>query len=470
MVAPMEQNRVPSSTRLRFFIVVGAAAFFLFALLTHRFAVNNEYYFLWVWRRLPWRIYWINLPLSVPFFFAQYIFRRGARSHFFALALLWLSCFLLMLGCAACELDPPSLGRVAQIVLNPFDTGFFLDARDLKLNGISIHDLLQHYPNILPQLTGHARNKPPGVILFHSAVISLMGAGTNGALTSGIVIGMLAALGPAAVYVFIRYFTGDRDAAFTGASFMALCPGPLIFFPVFDQIYPLLTAGITILWARAIDRDRLGDSIALGILAALVTLTTYLLALLGFFLIGYAALRIWIKPRARPRRILLHAAVAIAAFVGFYLVLCAVSGFDPVATFRRAIYVERVTSTQWYAVTAHRPRLLPGTIPWDFYSFAIGSGWISYLLAAFYFMSTASDPGRRRRLPIALLCIAQLLLVAVTNLVPGENWRVWIFMMPMLILPVALELKTWSFAQRCTVYIALLLLTLAICQNLIVRS
>ena len=69
-----------------------------------------------------------------------------------------------------------------------------------------------------------------------------------------------------------------------------------------------------------------------------------------------------------------------------------------------------------------------------------------------------------------MLCIAQLLLVALTNLAPGENWRVWLFMMPMLMLPIGLELKTWSFAHRCVVYLMLLVLSLAICQNMLVRQ
>jgi hypothetical protein len=465
----MPANRFPGSARWRFIVVIAVGVFFLSALLSHQFHVNSEHYFVWDWRRLPWRIFWINLPLSLPFFFAQRMVRGSARSHFFALSLLWLSSLLLMVGCAACEADPPSIMRVAHIILNRYDTGFFTDARDLRLNGVSIHSLLQHYPNILDQLTGHAFNKPPGVLLFHSGVISLMGSDMNGALASGMLIGMLGALGSAAVYAFIRYFTGDRDAAFTGASFMALCPGPLIFFPVFDQSYPILTAGITILWARAIDRNRFGSSIALGLLAGLATLMSYLLALLAFFLIGYAAFRIWTTPRGNARRILIHAAVALAAFAAFYLVLWGISGFNPIATLRRALLIERVSSTHWYAVTGRPPRRLPGTIPWDFYSFAIGSGWISYVLAGYYFRGASGDPNRRKHLPIALLGIAQLVFVAVSNLVPGETWRVWMFMMPMLILPIGLELKTWSFAQRCTVYLLLLMMTVAICQNMIVR-
>jgi hypothetical protein len=465
----MPANRFPGVVRWRFIVVIAVGVFFLLAVLLHQFQVNNEHYFVWEWRRLPWRIFWINLPLALPFFLAQRMVRGGARSHFFALSLLWLSSLLIMVGCAACEVDPPSIMRVGQIILNRYDTGFFTDARDLRLNGISAHRLLQYYPNILGQLTGHAFNKPPGVLLFHSGVISLMGAGMNGALASGILIGMLGALGSAAVYAFIRHFTGDRDAAFTGASFMALCPGPLIFFPVFDQSYPILTAGITILWARAIDGNRFGSSIALGLLAGLATLMSYLLSLLGFFLIGYAAMRMWRSSRGNGRRILVQAAVALAAFAVFYLVLWGISGFNPIATLRRALFIQRVSSTQWYALTGHAPRRLPGTIPWDFYSFAIGSGWISYVLAGYYLRSASGDPNRRKHLPIVLLGIAQLVFVAVSNLVPGETWRVWIFMMPMLILPVALELKTWSLAQRCAVYFLLLLMTLAICQNMIVR-
>jgi 4-amino-4-deoxy-L-arabinose transferase-like glycosyltransferase len=465
MAARTQTSRVAASTRWRFLAVLAVGIFFLFALLLHKFGVNDEHYFIWSWRRLPARIYWINLPLSLPFFFGQFVSRRPDRSHFFALSLLWLSSLLLMVGFAACETDPPRLNRVAEIIRNPYDTGFFTDARDLKAEGITVRSVLRNYPVILGQLTGHARNKPPGILLFHTAVISLVGADTNGAMVSGLLIGMLGALASAAVYAFIRHFTGDRQAAFTAASFMAICPGLLLFFPMFDQIYPLLTAGLTILWARAIERDRFGNSIALGLLAGLATLTSYLLALLGFFLIGYAAVR-----RYTIRRILLHAAVALAALAAFYLALWCVTGFNPLATLRRGLSVEHATISQWYAMTGHPARRLPGTIPWDFYSFAIGCAWIGYVLAGYFSLAPSSDPKRRQHLPIAVLCIGQLVFVAVTNLVPGENWRVWLFMMPMLMLPIGLELKTWSFAQRCIVYLMLLVLSLAICQNMVVRQ
>ena len=197
------------------------------------------------------------------------------------MSLLWLSSLLLMVGFAACETDPPRLNRIAEIIRNPYDTGFFTDARDLKAEGITVRSLLRNYPVILGQLTGHARNKPPGILLFHTAVISLVGADTNGAMVSGLLIGMLGA-GVGGGLRFHPALHRRPPGRFRGRQLHGDLSRPAVIFPMFDQIYPLLTAGLTISWARAIERDRFGNSIALGLLAGLAMLTSYLLALLGF--------------------------------------------------------------------------------------------------------------------------------------------------------------------------------------------
>jgi hypothetical protein len=123
---------------------------------------------------------------------------------------------------------------------------------------------------------------------------------------------------------------------------------------------------------------------------------------------------------------------------------------------------------QWLAVSGFPPRRLPGTIPWDLYGFAMGSGWIGFLLAAYYFgglifTRSAVTPQAR----IAGLCVAQFVLEAMTGLIQGETERLWIFMMPMLMLPIGLELKNWSVAARMIAFGALLLLTTVICQNIV---
>jgi hypothetical protein len=108
---------------------------------------------------------------------------------------------------------------------------------------------------------------------------------------------------------------------------------------------------------------------------------------------------------------------------------------------------------------------LPGTIATDLYDFALGSGWISYILVGCSILS-ARENKRSGDFWIALLCVIQIVAVAVFGLLQTETARVWIFMLPLLVTPIGLELANWKPWKRVAVYAALLLLTAAMCQSM----
>ncbi len=122
--------------------------------------------------------------------------------------------------------------------------------------------------------------------------------------------------------------------------------------------------------------------------------------------------------------------------------------------------------SQWCASTGFPLRTLPGTIPWDLYSFAMGTGWIGCLLAIYYFL-----PGRHAKsawqFKLCLLCLAQILVVDLTGILPGETIRYWMFMLPLLMIPVGLELSRWGMRGRICAYAALLVLSGVLCQSMI---
>ena len=68
---------------------------------------------------------------------------------------------------------------------------------------------------------------------------------------------------------------------------------------------------------------------------------------------------------------------------------------------------------------------------------------------------------------VVLLCLGQVLLVAVAGLIPTETARVWLFMLPLLMLPVGLELSRWGTGGRMLVYGCLWGLMVLTCQNLV---
>jgi hypothetical protein len=312
----------------------------------------------------------------------------------------------------------------------------------------------------------HPRTKPPGLLLYETAMIDLFGPGRQAAMIAGLTEGVVATFSVFATYAFIHFFTRDRKAAFFGASFFALCPGPVWFFPVFDHCYPIITATVTLLWAMALRKDQLRFSAALGLAYGAVSVVTYLPFVLAFFLLGYAWLKRAEYPACRPARLIRHIAVSLACFVAFYAALWALTAFNPISTFRECLHQQYVLWVWLVKDFAAAPRHIPGTIPADLYDFALGSGWISYLLTAFYFKSALTRRVLDFRTKIALLCVGQILFVAFAGLIQGETARVWIFMLPLLLLPVGMELKTWGSRQRIAVYALLLVLMVIVGQSM----
>jgi hypothetical protein len=441
--------------------VVFVAAFFIRAIYNHRYGLNDTGYFVWSWRHIaPLELFPILL-LAIPFFLAQWLYKPKPALLAIPLLLLMLCSFLLMLEFCYLQSAPHSWRNIANFINNPADNGYIHEAVKIVARGQSIGQLLHEYPRYLPTAVGHVYNKPPGLVLLSIAFVRIFGVDYPASLACGIFIADLAALSVGAAFLFIRYFTANRDAAFYGASFMALCPGFLLYFPQFDQCYPLFTALLCVWWAVALKANSRILSACFGFLFAAVLFVTYLPAALVVFFAGCAAFAN-AEFDLPFRRIASHIAVAIAAFAAFYALLWLATGFDPIATFREASHQEHLHLARYYA-GGNLPRTMPGIIPWNFYNFAIGTGWISFLIVFFYFLSPDTPPRRR----VVFLCLAQILIVGLSGLIGPETWRLWLFLMPMLMVPLGLEMSKWSLGARLAVYAALLLLTTVMFQSLL---
>ena len=57
-------------------------------------------------------------------------------------------------------------------------------------------------------------------------------------------------------------------------------------------------------------------------------------------------------------------------------------------------------------------------------------------------------------------------MVVLVALFPGENARLLLPMMPLLMAPIGFELSRWPLGARLTVYVCLWLITTVICQNM----
>lgn len=422
--------------------------------------VTGPSFWAWPYRYLPaWPTYAALAVAAVPFFIGQVIY--GARDRGRAYTLVALAC--VTLGCLALKLasvlpytDPPGLGFIQTIVENPDATSYYTDAAALR----SAHPegwrgWLPLYPQYMPQLSLHSKTKAPGPVLYWTVVIHFFGVGRTAAIAGGIGVGVLAALAIPVTYVFLRALTRDGEAAFAGASFMSLCPGFVLFFPMFDPAYAILSCAMIGLWAAAVERDDWRAAAGAGAALAAVCWVSFNVLVVGAFMAAYP----FVVARAPFARTAKLAAIALVTGFALLALSLATFGYDPAATFASAWRNQQELLARFGYM-----RPYPRTIPFDLLDFAFGAAWSGAALAIAYFADrTARAEERLTRL--SLLCLAQLVLVAVTGLLQMETARVWNFMLPLLMVPAGIELRAWAPRWRALVYLAAWFAMAAIAQN-----
>ena len=470
-------SRFSDGTKLA---VVLFSTLVLRALLTnHVDGLNGPDYWDWSWRTMDgYRLFPAMLAAATPFFLAQYLHhRRSIGSFTVPLLALMLSTLALQLTAVGIQKKPFGFERITQRVMHPITTSYYTDATSFT----SLNDWLQSFPDSLMSYHTHSRNKPPGPILYYVFLQRIFGVTPRAAAAGGLLVAVLAALSIPACYTLIKLSTeGNREAAFFGASFLALCPGLLLFFPQFDQVYPILTCGLIGSWFLTLRRDRLVCSVAYGALLSIVFFVSYSLLVLGFSLALYAVFFVRERPWQNGVIAVKHVFVALGTFAGLYGVFWLFTGFDPVETFRQSLANQAV-------LAARLDRPYPQSIFFDLTDFALGSGWISVILTFFFLWrktvgtnadddaETGAESGESRpmsgsrhdpSLAMSLLFLFQILTVAVSGLLRTETARVWIFLLPLLMFPIGNELTEWRFFPRLAVYFCLWFLMSSVLQNM----
>lgn len=428
--------------------------------IAHVRRVNGPWYWTWSWRRLNglW-LYPAMLAAAAPFVVAQILFNRGRRRA----ALVCLAAAALALQLTALSFQPPGLiDRMTIIVQHPTITSYFLDAGLLHgQSNITTRELLWQYPDVVLLLHHHARYKPPGLLLFYLALISIFGKSTLAATIGGMIVALVASLAPIATYRMIKTLGQDGDAAFCAASYIALAPSLLLFLPMFDQTYVTLAAALITLYGLTVTRGRWSWAIAFGAAMALALFLSYIFLIFGLFFVVY--LLAWAidhgpRPASRAMMRLLTATAVCAALYGL---LWVTTGFDPIRTFIV------IAKAQTDALT-ELMRPFPQHIFDDLLDFALGAGWIAFLLAGLLLLRWQGDAvtGRQPRHRLVQVALLQIGVVAAAALLPGESARLWMLLLPLLMAPVGFELTNWSPRQRAIVYACLWLVMVAICQNM----
>jgi hypothetical protein len=133
-------------------------------------------------------------------------------------------------------------------------------------------------------------------------------------------------------------------------------------------------------------------------------------------------------------------------------------GYRPLAVFRTAVALQSVLLR-----LISRP--YPQTVFFSLTDFFLGSGWVALVLVVLYLVRHRRGP-LEAETTIVAAGLAQVIVVAVLGVLPGETARIWIFLLPFLMLPVGLELVRWTPAARMAVFASLWLVTLTVARNM----
>jgi hypothetical protein len=409
--------------------------------------INGSRFHRWGWWTPPapiWRLLPVTLAAAIPFAIGLWIFERRNNA---ALALGLLTLSTLLLQSAVIHAQPGGLDRAARIVAHDWTTSYFTDARPL-LN-VPVREWLAAYDKLLPGFHLHSREKPPGPILYWWMFLRLFHDARTAALAGAFLQGMLASLAVPATFWLARVVTRDTRAAFFAACWLALIPTIVLFFPGFDQCYPLLACGIVGSWIRAIETRRGIWAIACGAILWAAIFFSYSMLTLGALM---ALLGVHAVCRQRAlRAVAIQSAIVLSIVVLTYAAIQVFTGFNPLATFAQAWQNQEEWEAQFSI-----PRTHPATVPSDLLDFFLGSAWISALLIAFWLFDLRRQ--RDERSILILLCLVQPLIVAATGLLQCETARVWSFMQPLVLIAVGVELSRWKLTGRVIAYLCLFIL------------
>ncbi|MET0231592.1 MAG: hypothetical protein ABW186_11730 [Rhodanobacteraceae bacterium] len=444
---------LPPASPLALAIVLAIGLAFAFGVYLKTPGLNGTWYWAWPYRDLGIaRVLALLVLPMVPFVLAlrEIERRQAARSLAWPIALLMLTSFGLQLLGMLCR--PEGLEHLRAIVMSPIATSYFTDA-------LKIDDLGTWLANFhTATLAKHSATHPPGPILYYWFWLQLFSAPTA-ALVGGVALGALATLAIPVLYQFAGLWTDDRRARLVACAYYALVPAIVVFFPEFDQIYPIFAMLAVVAWVRAL-RGSPAAAIAFGVVLFVETFFAYNLLAAGAFLAMYAAYFLWRERGVASawRALIVASSIGVAVF-GVCNAIAWLCGFDPVRTFVHALAMQKLD-----AATVIRP--WTSTVLLDPYDFLLGAGILAGPLILMHVARIAkSFAAAREEFALSIMALATILVVDVSGLLRGETARLWLFLQPFAIVPASRELLRFDARGRALFFaVQWLIVAVMVCR------
>ena len=339
--------------------------------------------------------------------------------------------------------DPRGPERIMQIVSSADATSYFTDALTIQ----HLRDWLSHFDRAT--LHGHSVTHPAGPIVFYYVFVRLFGPDV-GALLGGCAVGLAASFGVVVMYHFAGLWASDKRVRLLASAFYALLPGLTVFFPELDQVYPIFSMLLILTFVKALSAFNAWYryALALGAVLFAASFFAYNLLTIGAFLLYYGLWWLWREDRtgAAVLTVIRTAAVSMVTAASLYLLLWATTGYNPPAALHHALAAQDATARRWLG-RPYRMFVLP-----DLYDFTLAAGIIVIPILWFHLSKLREEfKANPNGMALTLIGLATVLTVDLSGLLRGETARVWLFLQPLLVVPVAVELARVRWPWRVSI-------------------
>ena len=312
-----------------------------------------------------------------------------------------------------------------------------------KVDQIGLLSFMRDYakPELFSTLSGHAQTHPPGGILFLWIISKFFGYNLLAASLGSIVFTSLTVI---PIYLLAKELYGESIGRYTLALFL-ITPNFVMFTGTsMDGPFSLFPILSLYLFYKGTGSDRvIRYGFLTGISLSCGMLMTYSTVFIGLFF-SVVMLLTLIVDRNRFRRTLTLLLITGVTFIAFYLLMFLFTGFNLIEALQASIKKDKEALGTGYETIGQYFHLSVGNL----FAFLIGVGIPMTTVWLRQIVKTIRDG--QRGVPIDIYVIGyliSLLAIAFSTLFTMEVERVWIFMAPFIIIPVAKYLSQRGLAD-----------------------
>ena len=306
-----------------------------------------------------------------------------------------------------------------------------------KVSQVGLLSFMRDYakPELFSTLSGHAQTHPPGGILFLWIISKLFGYNLLAASLGSIVFTSLTII---PIYLLAKELYGESIGRYTLALFL-ITPNFVMFTGTSMDgpfsVFPILSLYL-FYKGRGLDRA-IRYGLLTGISLSCGMLMTYSTVFIGLFF-NVVMLLTLIADRSRFRHILTLLLITGVTFTAFYLLMFLFTGFNLLEALQASIRKDRATLGTGYETIGLYLHLSIANL----FAFLIGVGIPMTTVWLRQVMRTIREGQRGEPIDIYIVSyLISLLAIVFSTLFTMEVERIWIFMAPFIVIPVAKHLN-----------------------------